>query len=239
MPRGPRGWHGGEAMNDDDRNGCPDGCGNDCCMPPLDEDHGTQDRCSTRCDHDSQCTLSEGHGDRHETEHGCICYDPRNEGELRFAPHGASEAECAVCCWKTMKRVTESDGHVPICSSFCLQAWPRVRDLLARVAAYEEVLTTRREHEQRADDRLNDALSGEADAVRRAESAELGCEIAYRREPTQAEGDAHADGADECFVTMGGWTGRRCRACGRWVWGGPTACEGCVRREDRAKKERL
>jgi len=32
------------------------------------------------------------------------------------------------------------------------------------------------------DKALNDALSGEADAVRRAESAELGCEIAYRRE---------------------------------------------------------
>lgn len=80
---------------------------------------------------------------------------------------------------------------------------------------------------------LNNALSGESDAVHRAESAEMGCNIAYRREPTQAEGDAHADGADECFVTMGGWTGRRCRACGRWVWGGPTACEGCVRREER------
>lgn len=64
--------------------------------------------------------------------------------------------------------------------------------------------------------------------AKRAESAELGCEIAYRREPTQAEGDAHADGADECFVAMGGWTGRRCRACGRWVWGGPTACDRCV-----------
>lgn len=35
------------------------------------------DRCSTRCDHDSQCTLLAGHGDRHETDHGCICYDPR------------------------------------------------------------------------------------------------------------------------------------------------------------------
>lgn len=84
----------------------------------------------------------------------------------------------------------------------------------------------------RDDKALNDALSGEADAVSRAESAELGCEIAYRREPTQAEGDAHADGADECFVTMGGWTGRRCRACGRWVWGGPTACNRCVGREE-------
>jgi hypothetical protein len=66
---------------------------------------------------------------------------------------------------------------------------------------------------------------------KRAESAELGCAIAYKREPTQAEGDAH-DGnmgvRGECFVAMGGWTGRRCRVCRRWVWGGPTACAGCV-----------
>ena len=82
------------------------------------------------------------------------------------------------------------------------------------------------------------ALSGESEAVRRAESAELGCMIAYRREPTSAEGDAHEAGPPgmddaECFVPMGGWTGRRCRACGCWVWGGPTACERCVRREER------
>jgi DNA primase large subunit len=88
------------------------------------------------------------------------------------------------------------------------------------------------------------ALSGESEAVRRAEAAELGCEIAYRREPTQAEGDAHEDNghdcddedcqrcahlaplgikSGECFVPMGGWTGRRCRRCRRWAWGGPTA----------------
>ena len=70
-------------------------------------------------------------------------------------------------------------------------------------------------------------------ALRRAESAELGCEIAYRREPTQAEGDAHESGEPdhakgECFVAMGGWTGRRCRACDRWVWGGPAVCQRCV-----------
>lgn len=120
-----------------------------------------------------------------------------NGDELRLAPAGASDAACAVCLHMTFNRIVVGDGHVPICSTFCLQAWPRVRDLLDR-----------------------------------AESAEHGCEIAYRREPTQAEGDAHADGASECFVAMGGWTGRRCRACGRWVWGGPTACEGCVRREE-------
>jgi hypothetical protein len=76
------------------------------------------------------------------------------------------------------------------------------------------------------------------DVVARAESAELGCEIAYKREPTQAEGDAHEAGEPahakgECFVAMGGFTGRRCRVCSRWTWGGPTACEACVAKEDR------
>ncbi len=66
-------------------------------------------------------------------------------------------------------------------------------------------------------------------------SLRMAVEIAQRREPTQAEGDAHArkpDGslADECFVPAGGWTGRRCRACCRWVWGGPTACVQCAER---------
>jgi hypothetical protein len=77
----------------------------------------------------------------------------------------------------------------------------------------------------------------------RAESAELGCDIAYRREPTQEEGDAHEDkqhqsmgpelATGECFVAMGGWTGRRCRHCNRWVWGGPTACVVCVEKAAR------
>jgi hypothetical protein len=130
------------------------------------DDLRVDDRCVTRCDHDSRCTLPDGHtpADRHETEHGCICYDPRDKA-------------------------------------------------------------------------LNDALSGEADAVRRAESAELGCEIAYRREPTQAEGDAYeyrhdqSMGASECIrechVPMGNHHGHRC-PCGRWVWGGPTVCQRCV-----------
>lgn len=76
-------------------------------------------------------------------------------------------------------------------------------------------------------------LDSHAKALGRAESAELGCEIAYRREPTQAEGDAHEHGAPahrtgECFVPMGGWTGRRCRVCRLWTWGGPTACARCA-----------
>lgn len=66
----------------------------------------------------------------------------------------------------------------------------------------------------------------------RAESAELGCEIAYRREPTQAEGDAHelprGEGSiRECYVPMGNHHGHRC-LCGIWVWGGPTVCRRCV-----------
>ena len=81
--------------------------------------------------------------------------------------------------------------------------------------------------------REQNALSGEADATRRAEDAELGCEIAYRREPTQAEGDAHAyrahqgDVLEEAHVPMGNHHGHRCR-CGVWVWGGPTTCQRCT-----------
>jgi hypothetical protein len=146
-----------------------------------DEDLRVDDRCVARCDHDSRCTLPDGHTptDRHETEHGCICYDQR-PGDTR-------------------------------------EGW-RKRALVA-------------------DTELRNALSGEADAVRRAESAELGCEIAYRREPTQAEGDAHeyqhdqSMGASECIrechVPMGNHHGHRC-LCGRWVWGGPTVCQRCV-----------
>lgn len=74
-------------------------------------------------------------------------------------------------------------------------------------------------------------------ALSRAEPAELGCEIAYRREPTQAEGDAHeyrheqsmgaSEAIRECHVPMGNHHGHRC-LCGRWVWGGPTVCQRCV-----------
>jgi hypothetical protein len=64
-------------------------------------------------------------------------------------------------------------------------------------------------------------------------SLRMAVEIAQEREPTQAEGDAHewrqpSHAKGECFVPAGGWTGRRCRACNRWVWGGPTACVGCA-----------
>lgn len=49
------------------------------------------------------------------------------------APPGAAEAPCAVCGDPTLERLTEGDGHVPVCSSFCAHAWPRVR-LLYRAA---------------------------------------------------------------------------------------------------------
>ena len=67
--------------------------------------------------------------------------------------------------------------------------------------------------------------------------------ITCEREPTKREGDAYEDKQDvsmgpsyptgECFVARGGWTGRRCRRCTEWVWGGPTACLRCVAEEER------
>ena len=59
--------------------------------------------------------------------------------------------------------------------------------------------------------------------------------LRYEREPSQAEGDAAEGGppnnvAGECWIAP--WTGRRCRHCSRWVWGGPTACVGCAERSD-------
>lgn len=72
---------------------------------------------------------------------------------------------------------------------------------------------------------VRDALE---DVTSLVDSLRLGCEIAYRRTPTQAEADAHASyGAGECFVPMGGHHGWRCK-CGAWVWGGPTVCQRCV-----------
>jgi hypothetical protein len=85
-------------------------------------------------------------------------------------------------------------------------------------------------------DRVEELFHLAMDAARafalRAGSAEMGCEIAYRREPTEAEAEAFAGGADETSIPMGGWTARRCRVCSRWVFGGPTACVRCVEREE-------
>lgn len=82
--------------------------------------------------------------------------------------------------------------------------------------------------------RVRDALN---DVTSLIDSLRLGCEIAYRRAPTQAEGDAHeyrhdqsmgaSYGAGECFVPMGSHHGWKCK-CGTWVWGGPMVCQRCV-----------
>lgn len=220
-----------------------------------------------------------------------------NGDDLRLALAGASDAACAVCLHMTFNRIVVGDGHVPICSTFCLQAWPRVRDLLAdrdewrrqhenalaswqadmRVLKAKQdaglaALATRLdlflpadfdpyytigldigrlqniEHQwsqacdiARAHCPVDIGLSHVRDGIpalaKRAESAELGCEIAYRREPTQAEGDAHeyrhdqsmgaSEAIRECHVPMGNHHGYRC-PCGLWVWGGPTVCRRCV-----------
>ena len=77
--------------------------------------------------------------------------------------------------------------------------------------------------------RVRSALEDVASLI---DSLRLGCEIAYRREPTQAEGDAyeltrHEGAIRECHVPMGNHHGHRC-PCGLWVWGGPTVCQRCV-----------
>lgn len=107
----------------------------------------------------------------------------------------------------------------------------RLESLATRLWRYADSIPDELEELRRE----RDALLEEVDALRgRAESAELGCELVYQREPTQSEGDAHDPrGTGECYVAMGGWTGRRCRVCGQWSWGGPTACARCVEREDR------
>lgn len=76
------------------------------------------------------------------------------------------------------------------------------------------------EHVARVRSALDDVTSL-VDALR------LGCEIAYRRNPTQDEGDAYAHHHDECLVPMGSHHGWKCK-CGTWVWGGPTVCQRCV-----------
>ncbi len=81
--------------------------------------------------------------------------------------------------------------------------------------SYEETLA--------ALSQTQDLLSKATDDVLRM-SAEI--ERLKRREPTQDEATAAANGADEVFVA--GWTARRCRCCRRWTFGGPTACVVCA-----------
>lgn len=87
------------------------------------------------------------------------------------------------------------------------------------------------------DEQMTRVRSAMEDVTSLVDSLRLGCEIAYRREPTQEEGDAHehhhdqsmgaSHGSGECFVPMGSHHGWKCK-CGTWVWGGPTVCQRCV-----------
>lgn len=87
------------------------------------------------------------------------------------------------------------------------------------------------------DEQMTRVRSAMEDVTSLVDSLRLGCEIAYQREPTQEEGDAHeychdqsmgaSHGSGECFVPMGSHHGWKCK-CGTWVWGGPTVCQRCV-----------
>ena len=87
------------------------------------------------------------------------------------------------------------------------------------------------------DEQMTRVRSAMEDVTSLVDSLRLGCEIAYRREPTQEEGDAYehhhdqsmgaSHGSGECFVPMGSHHGWKCK-CGTWVWGGPTVCQRCV-----------
>lgn len=116
-----------------------------------------------------------------------------NDDDLRLAPAGASDAECAVCLHKTFNRVAVGDGHVPICSAFCLQAWwPRTCALLvdadtARKAgkAWEGLYNERNRLWREAEDRL--------DAVRRL-LEQNGCDCDCEHGP-----EDHTGTCEMCF----------------------------------------
>jgi len=57
--------------------------------------------------------------------------------------------------------------------------------------------------------------------------------VLFAREPTQAEGDAHAyaSNPDQCFIPQGNWNGFRCHTCGRWVWNCGSLCQSCSTKE--------
>ena len=121
---------------------------------------------------------------------------------------GTSEAGIECCCDECCAHGQEDSSCVPIAD---VAEWVRKRD-----------------------DQLRKEL---AELEQRAESAELGCEIAYHREPTPDEGDTYefehhqsmgpVEKSGECHVPAGNWHGHRC-TCGKWVWGGGTVCQGCV-----------
>lgn len=140
-----------------------------------------------------------------------------NDDDLRLAPAGASDAECAVCLHKTLNRIVVGDGHVPICSDFCLQAWPRVRNLLDQVAAYEEALAKTVENAHR-DACASEHAAAAKVALHRADVPPEVHESGWQWRPTDP---------NTAFAPPFG-TIRVCRACGCLVAGGPTACSRCV-----------
>ena len=78
---------------------------------------------------------------------------------------------------------------------------------------------------------LNWTLALESDrklAAARADVARLTGEreALRQRNPTQEEAAAAASGRLEFFLSP--WTMRKCRHCGDWLAGGPTACVPCV-----------
>jgi len=62
----------------------------------------------------------------------------------------------------------------------------------------------------------------------RADIAEARAKIGELREPTQAEGNAHAID-DVCFVEFGKWFGQRCERCGRWMFDQVASADQCQR----------
>lgn len=45
------------------------------------------DVCGVQCDHGSECMKLRGHEGGHETQHGCIAYEPRADRADRDAGH--------------------------------------------------------------------------------------------------------------------------------------------------------
>jgi hypothetical protein len=53
--------------------------------------------CPKKCDHESLCKLYEGHGGRHETEHGCVFYTEPDTIPREFGCQCQIEAGDSPC----------------------------------------------------------------------------------------------------------------------------------------------
>jgi|SRR3972149_4071637 len=89
--------------------------------------------------------------------------------KVRPAPAGAPDAPCEVCGRNTGMRIVEGEGHVPMCSDCCLDAWPRVKALLADRDEWKQ------QHENalacwKVD--VENLTAARDEAIQRAESAE-------------------------------------------------------------------